>query len=80
MRILVTGGCGGIGQILTRRLMEEGHKVKVFALPKRKNRRFALKNKEMKFFWGNIINLDQVRNAMKGMDAVTHLAFIRIFY
>jgi len=30
----------------------------------------------MKFFWGNIVNFDQVRKAVKGVDVVIHLAFI----
>jgi nucleoside-diphosphate-sugar epimerase len=76
MRILVTGGCGGIGKVLTTRLVEEGHEVRVFALPKRKNKRFASMHREMEFFWGDIVNFDQVRNAVKGTDAVIHLAFI----
>jgi len=79
-KVLVTGADGFIGSHLTEALLEEGCKVKAFVyynsfnswgwldtLPKNK-----LKNIEV--FAGDIRDPNGVRTAMKGQDAVFHLA------
>lgn len=79
-KILVTGADGFIGSHLTEKLIEEGHKVKAFvyynsfntwgwldALPKD-----ILS--EVEIFAGDIRDPNGVREAMKGMGGVYHLA------
>ena len=78
--ILVTGADGFIGSHLTEELVKQGHKVKAFVyynsfntwgwldtLPKD-----IMKNVEV--FTGDVRDPNGVREAMKGMDEVYHLA------
>ena len=78
--ILVTGADGFIGSHLTEELVKQGHKVKAFAyynsfntwgwldtLPKD-----IMKNVEV--FTGDVRDPNGVREAMKGMEEVYHLA------
>ncbi len=78
--ILVTGSDGFIGSHLTEELVKQGHKVKAFvyynsfntwgwldALPK------EIMN-EVEVFTGDIRDPNGVREAMKGMNEVFHLA------
>lgn len=80
MRYLVTGADGFIGSHLTEELVRNGHKVKAFgfynsfnsngwldSLPKE-----ILQNVEI--FSGDIRDPNGVREAMKGIDEVFHLA------
>ena len=79
-KVLVTGADGFIGSHLVEGLVKEGHKVKAFAyynsfnswgwldtLPKE-----VMKNVEV--FTGDIRDPNGVREAMKGMNEVFHLA------
>ena len=79
-KVLVTGADGFIGSHLTESLLEKGYDVKAFAyynsfntwgwldtLPKEKL-------KEVEVFTGDIRDPNGVREAMKGMDMVFHLA------
>ncbi len=79
-KILVTGADGFIGSHLVEELIEEGHKVKAFvyynsfntwgwldSLPK------ATLN-QIEIFAGDIRDPNGVREAMKGIDEVHHLA------
>ena len=79
-KILVTGSDGFIGSHLTEELVKQGHKVKAFtyynsfnswgwldSLPK------EIMN-EVEVFTGDVRDPNGVREAMKGMDEVFHLA------
>lgn len=72
MHILVTGGCGYIGSVLTPKLLHLGHQVTVFDilwfgrhLPDHENLRVVQ---------GDIRDVDSV--PMQGIDAIIHLANI----
>lgn len=76
--ILVTGGAGYVGTVLTPLLLERGYKVRVLD-----NLRFGggpilqfLGNRDYEFVRGDIRDKDAVKEAVKGVDAVIHLAAI----
>lgn len=73
MLILVTGGAGFIGSNLTRRLVRQGHTVRVlddYSL----GSGTGLPSTGVEIFRGSILNRDTVRDAVAGVDAVFHLA------
>lgn len=72
-KYLVTGGAGFIGSNLADELLRQGHKVRVFdnlSTGSRGN----LAHSKAEFVRGDIRNLVRVRQAVKGMDGVFHLA------
>ena len=79
-KVLVTGACGFIGSHLVERLLEEGCKVKAFVFYNSFNSWGWLdslskeKLKKIDIFSGDIRDPNGVNVAMKGMDAVFHLA------
>jgi UDP-glucose 4-epimerase len=73
MRILVTGGGGFIGSHLSRRLVAEGHEVRVFddfSTGSRAN----LADVEAEVVEGDIRDQDALAAPMRGIEAVCHLA------
>lgn len=79
-KVLVTGADGFIGSHLTESLLEKGYEVKAFAFYNSFNTWGWLdsfpkdKQKEIEVFTGDIRDPNGVREAMKGVDAVFHLA------
>jgi len=80
MKILITGADGFIGSHLTEALVRAGHDVKAFVLYNSFNSwgwldRCAddIKDK-FEVFSGDIRDTNGVREAVKGCDAVIHLA------
>ncbi len=79
-KVLVTGADGFIGSHLTESLLERGYEVKAFAFYNSFNTWGWLdsfpkdKRKEIEVFTGDIRDPNGVREAMKGVDAVFHLA------
>lgn len=76
-RILVTGGSGFIGAALVKRLVREGHRVRVLDDNSRgAPRRLAGVEKDIEFIGGDVRLFDTVVAAARGMDEVHHLAYI----
>ena len=79
-KVLVTGADGFIGSHLTESLLEKGYDVKAFAYYNSFNTWGWLdslpadKLKEIEVFTGDIRDPNGVREAMKGVDGVFHLA------
>jgi nucleoside-diphosphate-sugar epimerase len=78
MRVLVTGGAGYVGSLLVPMLLENGIAVRVLdnlrfggagLLPHFRNRRFT-------FVHGDLRDEAAVQEALRGVDAVVHLAAI----
>jgi len=72
MRILVTGGAGRLGHDVSRRLVENGHKVRVFDLPHVDWSHVEQLGAEA--FKGDITDEVSVADACEDVDAVVHLA------
>jgi len=72
MKALVVGGAGFVGYRLTRRLLTEGHYVKVLDVKLGRLRRLSSAN--LKLFSGSMTDQQVVRRVMKGVDVVYHLA------
>lgn len=69
MKIMITGGSGFIGSHVVDRLVEGGHQVRVFdmILPQRE---------DVEYYQGSLLDLEQIRMGMAGVDAVFHLAAV----
>ena len=72
MNILITGGCGYVGSVLTPKLLDQGHHVTVYDIMWFGN--FLKEHKNLKIIQGDIRNIDAI--PMAGIDAIIHLANI----
>lgn len=84
-RILVTGGFGYVGSRLTPHLLQLGHHVRVIDLmlytdsglaALKQSPSFSEWENRFELVRGDIRNPEDVRNALKGIDTVIHLAAI----
>jgi len=77
-KVLLTGGAGYLGSVLCRKLLNKGYKVSVLdnLTYGEEGIRDLYKNKEFEFIKGDIRNISDVTEALKGIDAVIHLAAI----
>ncbi len=71
MLALVTGGGGRLGNVLVRRLLETGHKVRVLEPGKPPE---SLDGLEIEFVSGSVLEPGDVAGAVGGVDVVYHLA------
>jgi len=67
MKVLVTGGSGFIGSHVVDKLRGKGVEVRVFdmVIPDYRD--------DIEFYHGSLLNLDQLRMAVSGIDAIFHL-------
>lgn len=74
---LVTGGAGFIGASLVKKLVREGHTVRVLDNQSRgSSSRLKDVAKDIEFIEADIRDREAVCNASKGMDSICHLAFV----
>lgn len=78
MKVLVTGGAGYVGSVLTRRLLAEGHFVRVVDRLMHETDSLAGLYAEdgFEFQAGDLRQSSVIARAVDGMDAVVHLAAI----
>jgi UDP-glucose 4-epimerase len=77
MRVLLTGAFGNIGVSTLNELLLQGHQVRCFDVPTRKNRKTARKYKRaIDVIWGDLRNRDDVTRAVQDQQVTIHLAFI----
>lgn len=74
MKVVVTGGSGRIGQYVVKELLSFGHEVTVF------DRVAPLAEKGVPWIRGDIENLGEVTSALRGVEAVVHLAAFTMPY
>ena len=77
MKALVTGGAGFIGSHLVDRLMERGYEVRVLddlSAGSLENIRQWLEHERFEFIKGDMRDLEVITEAVKGVEAVFHLA------
>src|SRR5690242_6729558 len=82
-RYLVTGGSGFIGSAITRKLVADGHFVRVLDNLSRGSKQNTPKKSNLEFFHADIRDSEGVEAASKDIDVVIHLAYIngtRYFY
>ncbi|HSB02599.1 MAG TPA: SDR family oxidoreductase [Anaerolineales bacterium] len=71
---LVTGATGHIGNVLVRELLRRGEKVRVLVLPN--EGRAPLAGLDIETVEGDVLNVDSLFEAMRGIKGVFHLAGI----
>jgi len=72
--VLVTGAAGHVGSALVRELLAEGEKVRALVLPDEELS--GLEGLDVEIVFGNVLDRDALRSAMRGIDVVYHLAGI----
>lgn len=70
MKALVTGGSGFIGSHVVDKLRDRGIEVRIFDMVMPTFRR------DVEFYHGSVLDLEALRMAMSGIDAVYHLAAV----
>ncbi len=78
MKVLLTGGSGYLGSLLTSKLLQKGYDVRVLDnfLFGRESISEISKNKRLELVEGDIRDLGTVSKSLKGTDTVIHLASI----
>jgi nucleoside-diphosphate-sugar epimerase len=76
MKVLVTGGAGYIGSVLVRLLLDKGYNVRVLDSLKFSGDALydVVQHPNFEFQKGDIRNANDVEKAIKGVDAIAHLA------
>jgi len=69
---LVTGASGHVGNVLVRKLLERGEKVRALLLPGESHE--SISGLKVEAFEGDVLNLDSVFESMRGVKGIFHLA------
>jgi nucleoside-diphosphate-sugar epimerase len=77
MRVLLTGAFGNIGSHTTAELIRQGHHVRVFDLRTVRAQKMARRlPRQCEVHWGDIRQADAVKEAVRGQEAIVHLAAV----
>lgn len=78
--LLITGGTGSFGNaVMEKFLNSEIKEIRIFSRDEKKqdDMRKHYTNDKLKFYIGNVRDIDSVRNAMRGVDYVFHAAALK---
>jgi UDP-glucose 4-epimerase len=78
--LLVTGGTGSFGSTVATKFLDTDLKeIRIFSRDEKKqdDMRKMFNNDKLKFYIGDVRNIDSVRAAMKGVDYVFHAAALK---
>lgn len=78
--IMITGGTGSFGNVVLSRFLEmDVGEIRIFSRDEKKQEdmRLSLANDKLKFYIGDVRDLDSVSQAMKGVDYVFHAAALK---
>ena len=78
-KVLITGADGVLGSNLVREFLSRDYEVSVFLLPSSKDP-LTLQGLRLNYFYGNILEQDEISKAVKGHDYVVHAAASTIVY
>ena len=83
-RILITGGTGSLGNMLTRLLLDCSRVSTIIIFSRDEFKQYQMQSKftaeelkRMRFFLGDVRDVERLRRAMKGVDYVIHAAALK---
>lgn len=78
--LLITGGTGSFGNTVLKHFLDTDIKeIRIFSRDEKKqdDMRRKYRNSKIKFYIGNVRDLESVRNAVKGVDYIFHAAALK---
>ncbi len=78
--IMITGGTGSFGSIAAKKFLKSNVKeIRIFSRDEKKqdDMRLLLKNKKLKFYIGDVRNLESIDYVTKGVDYIFHAAALK---
>lgn len=78
--LLITGGTGSFGNAVLKRFLDTDiAEIRIFSRDEKKqdDMRKAFKNDKLKFYIGDVRNLESISEAMRGVDYVFHAAALK---
>ena len=78
--LLITGGTGSFGNTVLKHFLDTDiGEIRIFSRDEKKqdDMRNRLKNSKVKFYLGDVRNIDSVRTAVQGVDYVFHAAALK---
>ena len=78
--LLITGGTGSFGNAVLKRFLDSDiSEIRIFSRDEKKqdDMRKAFKNDKVKFYIGDVRNLESLREAVRGVDYIFHAAALK---
>jgi UDP-glucose 4-epimerase len=78
--LLITGGTGSFGNAVLKRFLDSDiAEIRIFSRDEKKqdDMRRKFKNDKIKFYIGDVRNLESIRDAVKGVDYIFHAAALK---
>lgn len=78
--LLITGGTGSFGNAVLKRFLDTDiAEIRIFSRDEKKqdDMRKKLKNDKLRFYLGDVRNMESIRDAVKGVDYIFHAAALK---